>query len=129
MNFHPDAVFNNILHHNCEATPFIPASVSLDPESVHLQMEYIKQYIQDATSYYLVNTSTANTNLLDTADDTITYIRAFLQPCHYYPESPTTQDHLTPDISTEACAPTSATATASAPNASSPTNPLSNSTE
>ena len=92
-------------------------------------MEYIKQDIQDATSYYLVTTSTPDTNIVDTAGGTINYIKAFLQPHHSYHESPTTQYHITPDISTEARAPNTATATASMPNASSPTNPLSNSTK
>ena len=50
MNFHTDAVFNTVIHNNNEAIPIILASVYLDPEAVHLQMEDIKHYIQDATS-------------------------------------------------------------------------------
>ena len=50
MNVHPDAVFNTVLHDTREVIPYIIASVSLELESVHLQMEEIKQYIQDATS-------------------------------------------------------------------------------
>ena len=50
MNFHTDAVFNTVIHNNNEAIPIILASLSLDPEAVHLQMEDIKHYIQDATS-------------------------------------------------------------------------------
>ena len=45
MNVHTDAVLNTVLHNNREAIPFILASVSLDPKSVRLQMEYIKQDI------------------------------------------------------------------------------------
>ena len=61
-------------------------------------MEDIKQDIQGTTSNYLVDTSTNDTNLLDTADDTMNYIKAFIQPHHSYPESLTTQDYLIPDI-------------------------------
>ena len=43
MKFHPGAVLNNILYNTREAIPFILASVSLDTEAVHLQMEYTKQ--------------------------------------------------------------------------------------
>ena len=42
-------------------------------------MEEIGQKIQYATSDYLVNIPTPKTNLLDTSDDTINYIEAFLQ--------------------------------------------------
>ena len=49
-NVHPGAVFNTVIHNNREAIPFILASVSLEPEAVHLQMKYTKQDIQDATS-------------------------------------------------------------------------------
>ena len=65
-------------------------SVSLDPDSVHLQMEDINQDIQDATSYYLVNTLTTSTNILDTVDEKIKYIKAFLYNHHSYPKPPTT---------------------------------------
>ena len=71
-------------------------------------MEDIKQDIQDATSDYLVNTHTPDTNILDTSDDTIEYIKSFLHPHHPYLEPPTTpisafssldaQEHLTTDI-------------------------------
>ena len=109
-------------------------------------MKYTKQDIQDATSDYLVNTPTPDTNILDTTDDTIDYIKEFLQPRHYYTEptttptshfySPTNQYHLTPDLREELCASTSVTASASAPNRSIPAtmstlalvNPLSDST-
>ena len=104
-------------------------------------MKYTKQDIQDATSDYLVNTPTPDTNILDTTDDTIDYIKEFLQPRHYYTEptttptshfySPTNQYHLTPDLRADSRNTTTATATetSSLPNASSPTNSLSNSTE
>ena len=59
-------------------------------ESVHLQMDDIKQDIQESTSGYLVNTSTPNTNLLGAANYTIKYIKAFLQPLRPYPEPPVT---------------------------------------
>ena len=107
------------------------ASFSFDPDIVHLQMEQIKQYIQDATSDYLVNITTPNTNLLDTADDTIKYIKAFFQACHSYPGPPTTptsqfsspdaQEHITPDLRAEAHTTTYSTDTASVPNVISPT--------
>ena len=42
MNVHIDSVLNSIIHNNHEATPFILASVSLDLDMVHLQMEDIK---------------------------------------------------------------------------------------
>ena len=96
---------------------------------MHLQMEYIKQDTQAATPDYLVNTYTPEANLLDTTDDIIIYITKFFHTRHSYPEYPTTQDHITSDLKTEACAPNSDTETAPVPNASSPTNPLSNSTE
>ena len=129
MNYHPDEVLNTVLHDIREAIPYIMKSISLDAEEVHLQMEETKRDIQDATSDYLVNTPTPNTHLLDNADDTIKYIKAFLQPHQYYSEppttpiskfsSPTTQEHLTADLRAEARATTAATATTSAPNAAS----------
>ena len=85
MNAHLYAVFNNVLHNTREAIPFILDYFSLDLEVVHLQVEYIKHYIQYITSDYIVNIPTPNTNLLDTTDDTIEYIKAFLQPHHSYP--------------------------------------------
>ena len=108
MKIHLDAVFNTILHNTHEATPFILEYLYLDLESVHLQMEYINKDMQYVTSDYLVKTPTHNTNLLDTADDKINYIKELLQPCQNYHESttttviqvssPTTQYHLTPDV-------------------------------
>ena len=49
-------------------------------------MEEPKWDIQDSTSDYLVNTPTHNTNILNKDDDTINYIKAFLQPRHSYSE-------------------------------------------
>ena len=93
-------------------------------------MEEINQDIQDATSSYLVNNPTPNKNLLYTADDTIKYIKVFLQPHNSYPEPPinpigqfsypTIQYHLTPDISAEGRTTTAVPYTASARNVSSP---------
>ena len=85
MNIHIDLVFKNGLQNNCEAIPFILDYVSLDQEAVHLQMEDIKQDIQDATSNYLVSISTPDTNILDNTDNTVKCIKSFLQPHHYYP--------------------------------------------
>ena len=62
-------MFNNVLHNKCEATPFILASVFLDPETVHLQMEDTKQDIKYDNSDYLVSTPTIDKNILDNADD------------------------------------------------------------
>ena len=69
-------------------------------------MEYIKQDIQDTIYNYLVNIPIPNNNLLNTNDDTIKYIKEFLQPHHSYTEplttlivqfsSPTNQHHITP---------------------------------
>ena len=97
-------------------------------------MEDIKQDIQHATSDYLINTPTPHKNLLDTADETIIYIKTFLQPNYSYPKPltasiiqfpyPNTQYHITPDIMAEERATTSATNTAPAPNTSIPTNTL-----
>ena len=86
--------------------------------------------IVSATSYYLVNIPTPNTIFLDAADEKINYTEAFLQTHHSY-IGPTTkpisnisstdaQEHITLNIITESCATTTATATASAPNASRP---------
>ena len=72
------------------------ASVYLDPEAFHLQTEDTKQDIQDATSDYLVSTPIPEKNILDTSDNTINYIKAFIQPHHSYSESHTNQDHLNP---------------------------------
>ena len=85
MEVHIYSVLITILHNNCEAIPFILASVSLDPYPVHLQMEYIKKRIQDAASNYLVSISTPDTNILDNTDNTVKCIKSFLQPHHYYP--------------------------------------------
>ena len=95
MNVHPDAVFHTILHDTREAIPYITAFVSIDLETVHLQMKEIRKEIQDATSYYLINSPTHNTNLLDTSDETINYIEEFLNTRHPYPVPPTTPNsHL-----------------------------------
>ena len=59
----------------CESILFILASVSLDPETMHLQMEDINQDIEEATFDHLIRTLTPETNLLYTADDTIKYIK------------------------------------------------------
>ena len=61
MNVHPYTVFNTVIHNNREVIPFIPASDSLYPDTVHLQMEDIKQDIQDATSDYLISTPIPDT--------------------------------------------------------------------
>ena len=50
MNVQPDAVLHTVLHSTRELIPFILSYVYLYPEAVHLQIEDIKQYIQDATS-------------------------------------------------------------------------------
>ena len=65
-------------------TPYIMAYVSNEPKIVHLQLEVIRQDIQDTTSDYLVNIPTPNKNIMDTADETINYIEAFFQAYHYY---------------------------------------------
>ena len=92
-------------------------------------MEDIKQDIQDATSDYLVSTYITGKSLLDTPDDTIKYIKTFLQPHQYYSEYNTTQDHLTHDLRAEARTTTAVNATAFTPNTGVPTIPLYNSTE
>ena len=66
MNVHPDAVFQNFLEDTCENIPYIKASVSLELESVHIQMEEIRQKVQDTTSDYLIKSPTHNKNLLNT---------------------------------------------------------------
>ena len=96
---------------------------------VHLQMEYIKQDIQDATFYYLISTHIPDTNLLNTADDTIKYIGGFIQTHHSYSEPQTTQDHLTTDLRAEALSTTTATVTVIASNTGISTSTLSNSYE
>ena len=100
QNDHTDAVCNTVIYNNCEATPLILESVSLDSEAVRLQMEDTTQDIQATTSNYLVNTPTPEKNILDNADYTIKYIKEFLQPHHSYTKSPTTQDGLNPDLRT-----------------------------
>ena len=67
-------MFENVLHNTREAIPYIMASVYFDQETVHLQMEEIRQEIQDATYDYIVNISTTNTYLLYTADEKMNYI-------------------------------------------------------
>ena len=39
MNIHLEAVFNTVLHHTRVTIPYITASVSYEPETVHLQQE------------------------------------------------------------------------------------------
>ena len=56
--------------------PDIMSFVSLEPDAVRLKIEEIKHNIQDATYDYLIKIPTPNTNLLNTADDTIKYIKA-----------------------------------------------------
>ena len=126
MNFHTYTVFNTVLHNNCEAIPFVLASVSLDADMVHLQMEDIKHDIQDATSDYLDNTPIPEKNILDIDDDKIKYIKGFIHPRHSYSEPHTTQDHCTTDLRAEVCTVTAATAPAIMINVGIPTNPLSN---
>ena len=130
MNIQPDVVLNNFLYDTHEAIHYITASVSFEPETVHLQMEEIRQEIQVATSNYLVSIPTPNTNIIDAADKKPNYIEAFFQAHNSYPgplatpishiSSPYAQEHLTPNIILEARATTTATATASVPNLSNP---------
>ena len=94
---------------------------------MHLQLEVIRQDIQDTTSDYFVNIPTPNKNIMDTADETINYIEAFFQAYHYYlgpTATPTSQisypyapEHLTTDLRSEVRADAAATSTASVPNA------------
>ena len=131
MNIHPDAVFNTIIHDKCGPISFIMTSVSFEPEAVHIHTEEINQHIQDATSNYLVKIPTPNTNLLDTADDTIKHIHEFLQAHHSYPgpptapigqfSSPSAQEHITHDLGSEAHTTTAINATESSPTTSIPT--------
>ena len=84
--------------------------------------------MQYATSYYLVNTYTTEANIVDTEYYTIKYIDAFINTFYSYPEYPIIHLHITSYLKMEAHTPTAVADTESAPNASSPTNPLSNST-
>ena len=129
MNVHLDTVFNTILHNSHYTIPFILASASLYPAAVHLQMEGIKQDIQDVTSYYLVKTHIPDKNLLGTADEKIKYIKSFIHPRHSYSYSQTTQYHLTPNIRAEARSTSADNATTFATNVDRPTILLSNSNE
>ena len=45
MNAQPETVFHTVLHNTQYSTPFILTSISLEPEAVNLQMEYINQDI------------------------------------------------------------------------------------
>ena len=111
MNVHPNEVLNNLLCDTREATHYITASVFFNLETVHLQIEEIRQKIQDANSNYLFNILTPNTNILYTADETINYTDELLQDHHSYPGPPSTpisqfyslaaQEHLTPDLIVE----------------------------
>ena len=60
-------MFNTVLHDTYEAILYTTAFVYFDSEALYLKMEEIRQEIQDATSYYLVNIPTTNTNILDKA--------------------------------------------------------------
>ena len=91
MNDHPYTLLKTVIQNNREAIPFILAYVYLDLDAVHPQLENIKQNIQDATFYYLVNTHIPENNLIYTADYTIKYIKEFLHPIHSYSESQMTQ--------------------------------------
>ena len=92
--------------------PCITNSVSYEPEIVHLQLEEIRQDIQDiqdASYNYLVNMHRPNTYLMGTACETINYITQLFQEHHYYPRLPSTPiiqiyypidpEHLPPDHS------------------------------
>ena len=68
MNVYPNAVSNTVLHNTSEAIPYITDSISFETETVHLKLEETSQEIQDATSNYLVNSPTPNTNILYTVD-------------------------------------------------------------
>ena len=50
---------------------------------MHLQMDEIRQEIQDATSDYLVNIPTPNINIINTSYETINYIKELFQAHHY----------------------------------------------
>lgn len=147
MKPNPGSVFHTVLHNIHETTPYITESVSLYPESVHLQMEEISQEIQDATTDYLINSPSTNINLLDTVDETINYIEALLQTNHSYPgpmytpnskiPSISDREHLTPDLRAESRATTADTDTTFVTNMGSadtmstlyPAEPISDSTE
>ena len=58
MNVHPDSVFNTVIQYTRDYIPYIMAYISLEPNPVHLKMEWINQDCQDAISDYLVNTPT-----------------------------------------------------------------------
>ena len=71
MKVHPDTVFNNVFWNIHVSIPYITSSISYEPDTVHLQLEVIRQDIQDNTSDYLANIPTHNTNLLEIAYVTI----------------------------------------------------------
>ena len=71
MKLHPDTVSNALLRNIRVGLPCITTSVSYQLETVHLQLEEIRQDIQDATSDYPIKIPTANTNLMDAADETM----------------------------------------------------------
>ena len=129
INVHPDSVFNGVLHNKRAAISFILYYISLYPETVHIQMEEIKQDIKDATSDYLISTPIPDITILRKYDDTIKYIKELIQLHHYYYEYQTTQDRLTSYLRSEARANTAAAATELAPIAGSPTRHLSNPAE
>ena len=74
MNIQSDAVFNTVLHNTREAITYMTDFVHFKPETVHLQLEEIRQEIQDSTSDYLINIPKPNKIFLRTADETINYI-------------------------------------------------------
>ena len=86
MYVHPETMLKTILHNIHETLPYITAYVSYAPNTVHLQLDIVRQNTQENTYDYLINITTPNTNILDTADKTINYTAAFLQDYNYYPE-------------------------------------------
>ena len=90
INIHPYVVLNNILHDTHKFIPYITDSVFLEPETINLKLEKSRQEIQDATSDYVINITTPNTNILDTYDEKINYTKAFFQAHHYYHRPPST---------------------------------------
>ena len=71
MKLHPELVLNTFLHNINVEIPCITTSVSYQTETVHLQLEEIRQDIQDANSDYLANIPTPDTNIMDAADETM----------------------------------------------------------
>ena len=90
MNVHPYTVFNYLLHYTHDSILYITDSFSFETETVHFQMEETRQENQDATSNSLLKVTTPNTNHLDTNDEKINYIKAFLKAHHSHPVPLTT---------------------------------------